>query len=308
MDLQQHTPPVICYGEILWDMLPDGPKPGGAPLNVAYHLNKLGVEVGIISRIGNDSNGRKLEQLLDMWGINKDMLQKDEVYPTSEVLAKMNNGNEVAYEIVFPVAWDFISYTESMFRALKPSSYLIYGSLASRNGVSRSTLSQLLKTDAIKVFDINLRPPFVNRDLLEELLSGADIVKFNQSELEMGQMVFGGQFGNEAAQVEFIQKRFNVSEVIVTKGEFGASYYKNDQVYNAWGCEIKVMDTIGSGDSFLAAFIANHRLNNTPETIITNAVAMGAFVAMRKGGCPEYDLTEYEEFKQQFFKPIKEQL
>jgi fructokinase len=305
MDLQQHTPPVICYGEILWDMLPDGPKPGGAPLNVAYHLRKLGVGVSIISRIGNDSNGRKLEQLLDMWGINKNKLQKDEVYPTSEVLAKMNNGNEVAYEIVFPVAWDFINYTESMFRALKPSSYLIYGSLASRNGVSRSTLSQLLKTDAIKVFDINLRPPFINRDLLEELLSGADIVKFNQSELEMAQMVFGGHFGQEAAQVGFIQKRFNVGEVIVTKGEFGAAYYINDQAFNAWGREVRVMDTIGSGDSFLAAFIAGHHLKKSPQTIIRNAVAMGAFVAMRKGGCPDYELAAYEEFKQQFFKPIK---
>jgi fructokinase len=305
MDLQQHTPPVICYGEILWDMLPDGPKPGGAPLNVAYHLHKLGVEVGIISRVGNDDNGSKLEELLVKWGVNKDLLQRDDIYATSEVLAKMNNGNEVSYEIVFPVAWDFISYTESMFRVLKPSSYLIYGSLASRNDVSRSTLSQLLKTNAIKVFDINLRPPFMNRDLLEDLLASADIVKFNQSELEMAQMVFSGALGNEATQVEFIQKRFNIREVIVTKGEFGAAYYINDHVHNAWGREIKVMDTIGSGDSFLAAFIAGHRLNKPPEVIIRNAVAMGAFVAMRKGGCPDYELTAYEELTQLFFKPIK---
>ncbi len=291
----------ICYGEILWDMLPDGPQPGGAPLNVAYHLNKLGVGASIISRVGNDLNGAKLESLLESWGVKMHLLQKDGEYPTSEVIAKMNNGNEVSYEIVFPVAWDFIKYSGSISEQVKLSTYFIYGSLSSRNDTSRNTLFELLESDAIKVFDINLRPPFINRDLLEVLLVKADIVKFNQAELEMAQLLFGGSFCNESSQIKFIQQHFNIPEIIVTKGEFGASYYKNDETYNAWGTEVKVIDTIGSGDAFLAAFIANHYFKNDPQLIIKNSVAMGAFIATKKGGCPEYKIADYLDSKNQIF-------
>jgi fructokinase len=301
MTKEIYANPAICYGEVLWDVLPDGPQPGGAPLNVAYHLNKLGVGTSIFSRIGNDADGVRLADLMDQWGIDKHLLQTDAQYPTSQVIAKMNNGNEVSYEIVFPVAWDFIGYTASVAQELKPSTYLIYGSLSARNDTSRNTLFELLESDAKKVFDINLRPPFVNRDLLEALLIKADIVKFNQAELEMAQLLFGGSFHNEASQIKFIQQHFNIPEIIVTKGEFGASYYKRDEAYHAWGSEVKVKDTIGSGDSFLAAFIANHYLKNDPQTIIKNSVAMGAFIATKKGGCPNYNLAEYVNFKHQIF-------
>lgn len=300
--METNLTPVVCYGEVLWDVLPDGPQPGGAPLNVAYHLNKLGVTTSIVSRVGDDENGKKLLGLLDEWGINKTLLQMDADYPTSEVIARMNNGNEVSYDILFPVAWDFISYDEGTSKKIKQASYFIYGSLASRNKVTRNTLFELLENEnTIKVFDINLRPPFTNRDLLEALLFKADIVKFNQAELEMAQLLFGGPFGNEAAQIKFIQGHFNVPEIIVTKGEFGAAYYKNGQAFNAWGSEVKVKDTIGSGDSFLAAFIANHFLKNDPATIIKNSVAMGAFIATKKGGCPQYNLSDYINFKHQIF-------
>jgi fructokinase len=296
-----HTSPAICYGEILWDMLPDGPQPGGAPLNVAYHLSNLGVASSIVSRIGNDSKGDQLEALLDEWHINKQMLQRDVIYPTSEVIANMNNGHEVTYEILFPVAWDFISQVDEIKKQLAPSTYLIYGSLASRNAVSRDTLMEVLACDAIKVLDINLRPPFVNRSLLEALLIKANIVKFNQAELKMAQTLFGGSFANEASQIKFISEKFDIPEIVVTKGEFGASYYKRDEVYHAWGTEVKVKDTIGSGDAFLAAFIANHYLKSEPQTMIKNAVAMGAFIATKKGGCPDYQLSDYINFMNQNF-------
>jgi len=293
----------ICYGEILWDVLPDGPQPGGAPLNVAYHLNKMGIETSLISRIGNDANGRRLTDLMDEWGINKSLIQVDEQYETSQVLARMGNGNEVTYEIVSPVAWDFISNTGDISNRSDGSGYFVYGSLASRNETSRDTLFELLSTPAVKVFDINLRPPFISRSLLEVLLRKANIVKFNEAELDIVQVMFKGSFGGEASKIKFIQEYFDVPEIIVTKGEFGASYYKGDKAYHIWGSEIKVVDTIGSGDSFLAAFIANHSKGLKPQEILKNAVAMGGFIATKKGGCPQYQLADYNEFKNQIFKP-----
>lgn len=295
-------PTAICYGEILWDVLPDGPQPGGAPLNVAYHLNKLGLSTSLISRIGNDVNGRKLAELMDLWGISKALLQTDEKYDTSQVLARMNNGNEVTYEIVYPVAWDFIAANSKLNEQIKSAAYFIYGSLASRNDVSRDTLFKLLDTTAIKVFDINLRPPFISRSLLEVLLTKADIVKFNEAELTMVQVMFKGSYEGEANKVKFIQDKFNIPEVIVTKGEFGASYYRGNKAYHTWGNEIKVTDTIGSGDSFLAAFIAGHYNGDQPPDILQKAIAMGGFIATKKGGCPQYSLSEYIDFKNQIFK------
>lgn len=295
------TIPAICFGEILWDVLPDGAQPGGAPLNVAYHLNKLGLPASIYSKIGDDYNGDKLSDLLDQWGIDRTLLQRDQTYHTSEVIATVGTNNEVSYEIVFPVAWDFISYQNETFNALNENSYFVYGSLAARNDVTRATLFKYLESDAIKVFDINLRPPFFNKGLLEELLSYADIVKLNESELHMAQILFGGTQENEAEQVKFIQEKFNIKEVIITKGEFGASYYKGRASFNAWGSEVKVNDTIGSGDSFLAAFIANHQLGVDPRILIRNAVGMGAFIATKKGGCPDYQIAEYKSFVAQIF-------
>ena len=300
MRTESNYAPALCYGEILWDVLPDGPQPGGAPLNVAYHLNKMGLSTGIISKIGNDSKGERLVSLMNKWGINLQFLQVDTVYPTSEVLAKMN-GNEVTYEIVFPVAWDFITKNSQIQSSIAFSTYLVYGSLASRNDTSRNTLLKLLETDAIKVFDINLRPPFMERDLLKILLEKADIVKLNQAELELVQIIFNGPLTTEVSQVKFIQDRFNVGEVVITKGEFGASYYTSKKGYHLWGNEVKVKDTIGSGDSFLAAFIANHYLKAQPEIILKNAIAMGAFIATKKGGCPDYEIEEYENAKNKMF-------
>jgi fructokinase len=299
-NIAYNATPATCYGEILWDVLPDGPQPGGAPLNVAYHLNKLGMDSSLITRIGKDHNGQKLMDLMDNWGINTGLLQIDDQYETSQVLAKMN-GNEVSYEIVFPVAWDFINQSEELIHQMKPSKYFIFGSLASRNETSRNTLYDLLDTNAIKVFDINLRPPFVNQVQLGHLLSKADIVKFNEAELEIVQIMFGGSFKGETDQVHFIQNRFNVSEVIVTKGEFGAAYYKASQGYNVWGSEVTVKDTIGSGDAFLAAFIASHYRSEEPLNTLKKAIAMGAFIATKQGGCPEYKLGEYQAFFEQLF-------
>lgn len=297
-------PTAICYGEILWDVLPDGPQPGGAPLNVAYHLNKLGMDTGLISRIGNDQNGQKLADLMDSWGISKALLQTDEQHDTSQVLARMNNGNEVTYEIVYPVAWDFIAGNTALKENVREAKYFIFGSLASRNETSRDTLFDLLEdTSALKIFDINLRPPFISRSLLEVLLKHADIVKFNEAELSVVQVMFKGSYEGEASKVRFIQDLFGISEVIVTKGEFGASYYHQDSSCHSWGQEVKVTDTIGSGDSFLAAFIASHYQQDTPWEILQKAIAMGGFIATKKGGCPRYEHHEYLDFKNQIFKP-----
>ena len=243
MNTDQVNQHAICYGEILWDLLPDGPQPGGAPLNVAYHLNKLGVNTGIISKVGEDAGGLQLIKLLEKWGIGHQLLQRDEHYDTSEVRVKLNKQHEASYEILYPVAWDFITPNENITEQIKAAGFLVYGSLSSRNKTSRDTLSTLLENNLIKVLDINLREPHVKKSILKDLLKGAGIVKFNLSELKRCNLLFGSRYTQEADQVSYLQEGFRIPEVIVTKGEAGASYYTDSAVYHAACPPIKVMDT-----------------------------------------------------------------
>jgi len=297
MNSKLSIPTVICFGEVLWDVLPSGPEPGGAPLNVAYHLNKLGISTGIMSRIGNDEEGRKLFSLISEWGINTSLLQTDNEQPTSRVIASLNDNNEVSYEIGFPVAWDFIAESNSLGGQLAKANYLVYGSLASRNEVTRNTLFSLLESSTIKIFDVNLRPPFIETGLLHKLLQKADIIKFNQAELEKVQELFNGSFENQAAKAAFVINTFGAQMVIVTKGATGASCYTANSNYHTPGKPVEVNDTIGSGDAFLASFVAGLVNGDDPAENLKDAVAMGAFITTKKGGCPAYDLPELYQFK-----------
>ncbi|MDB5142361.1 MAG: Fructokinase [Mucilaginibacter sp.] len=289
----------LCYGEILWDVLPDGAQPGGAPLNVAYHLNKLGVSTDIISKVGNDLRGRQLCQIVNNWGMGSHLIQTDNEHATSEVLVKLNNNKEATYDILYPVAWDFIAHDECVETQVQTSQYLVYGSLSSRNQTSRETLATLLESQLVKVLDINLREPYVDKQNLEGLLSKANVVKFNEAELKLISSLFGGLYTAEQDKVSFIQNTFQISEVLVTKGGSGASIYSTDGAFHAKGPKITVNDTVGSGDAFLAAFIAGNYHKRDRQIIINDAVAMGAFTATLKGGCPDYNLSDFENFTAQ---------
>lgn len=296
MDAQASSAALCCFGEILWDVLPDGPQPGGAPLNVTYHLRKFGIPAALISRIGDDAEGEGLTDLMSGWQLRRDLIQTDPLHDTSRVLARIGKNYEVSYEIVFPVAWDFITATPGAIAAVEEANYFVYGSLAARNDVSKETLLKLLDHAACKVFDINLRPPFYNKEVLEVLLSRADILKVNQAELETIALMFEGRPGREEERVRLLKEMFNIREIVVTKGSQGASYYASAETYHHGGTAVEVCDTIGSGDAFLAAFIASHFQKQTPDIILKRATAMGAFIAGKKGGCPDYALSEYQLF------------
>lgn len=296
MDTSNYNNKVCCFGEILWDILPDGPQPGGAPFNVAYHLTKLKIPAGLISKTGEDPEGRKLRELLAKWNIDKSLLQSDPVNPTGKVLAFLGKDHEVKYEIVHPVAWDFIEPDDKAIAAVKNADYFVYGSLAARSKTSRDTLLQLLECARYKVSDVNLRPPFFEKELLKQLLEKTDILKINREEFGIVWEMFGNKLSSEAEQVNFIKEKLNITEIVITRGAEGASYYIENKVYHSKGIPVKVCDTIGSGDAFLAAFIAGHSGRKDPETILKEAVTIGSFIATKKGGCPEYELTEYHDF------------
>jgi fructokinase len=296
MKQELNKPSVICFGEVLWDILPMGKKPGGAPMNVAYHLHQLGINSAIISRVGNDQSGEELLRFLHSIGLSTDLCQIDQEHATSEVHAKISDNHEVSYDILFPVAWDYISWKKSFESLLAETDAFVFGSLAARNETSRATLFQLLSTANYRVFDINLREPHYSPQVIRELLQKSDMVKLNSHELMLVSEWYNPSAVSEHDRIKGIQDLFQIKEILVTKGSHGASYYTSSIRYDYAAYGVDVTDTVGSGDSFLAAFLSKKLKGEPLETTLNYASALGAFITTHSGACPEYDQSDLERF------------
>ena len=262
--------------------------PGGAPMNVAYHLNKLGISPALITKVGNDDWGNKLRNLLKKNNISRDFFQTDLTLETGKVHARINPDNEVVYDIVKPVAWDNILWEDELEPLVSNADYFVFGSLATRSDTSRETVLKLLDIAKFKVLDINLRAPHYDRAIIEMLLQKINLLKLNQSELEL----ITGWFTNyqsDEERIKVLQDKFNIPNIVVTKGGDGSLFNYNGKIYAHSGYKITVADTVGSGDSFLAALISKLAAGKTPEEALEFACAMGALIASYNGACPHYD-------------------
>ncbi len=283
----------VCFGEVLWDILPDAQLPGGAPMNVAYHLNQLGVPATMISRTGRDERGTRLLDFISSKGVPTHYIQQDEQYDTGTVLATVGN-NHVSYDIIQPVAWDFIEYSLPLQRLVSAAPYFIFGSLVARNQTSRRTLFELLESADRKVLDINLRKPHYEKSTLDYLLQHADILKLNDDELEILSGWYGFS-GPDEDRIRAFGDRFHLHTVITTRGEKGAIVLQDGVFCSHPGYKVTVADTIGSGDAFLAGFLSKTIRGATLEEAVRFACGMGAFIATHSGACPVYTKAEAEK-------------
>lgn len=286
--------PVVCFGEVLWDILPSGAVPGGAPMNVAYHLKKQKVNTALITRIGNDEKGERLLHILSNYNVCTDYFQMDETYETGKVIVNTSDITEVTYDIVMPVAWDFIEWLDKMQELVAASQFFVFGSLAARNRNSRNTLFCLLDAAKTKILDINLRAPHFNQQLVGELLQRADFVKMNLAELELITGWFS-KFTSIEDRIKSIRDRFSIGTIVVTMGGDGALLYIDDGFVKHNGFKVNVVDTVGSGDAFLAAFLTKLLENATPAHTLDFASKLGAFVATQRGACPQYETTRIDD-------------
>jgi len=281
---------VVCFGEILWDILPHSSVPGGAPMNVAYHLQKLGKNPALITRVGFDDMGEKLVNICSGYGLCTDYFQIDYKVPTGKVYAEFKEHNEVSYNIIKPVAWDFIQWEDDFVSLLQNSEYFVFGSLITRNKQSRTTLFKCLEITMTKVLDINMRPPHYNKKIIEELLRKADILKMNLAELHLITGWFS-DYNSDRDRIQLLKDKFGIQSIIVTRGSEGAILNLGDSFYDHPGYTVEVADTVGSGDSFLAAIISKLIDRAPPEQVLDFASRLGAFIASCKGACPEYALS-----------------
>ncbi|MCP9753514.1 PfkB family carbohydrate kinase [Ferruginibacter sp. HRS2-29] len=289
--MNKNIHPLVCFGEVLWDIRPSGTQPGGAPMNVAYHLQQLQKNPAIITKTGNDSEGRRLLELFTLKNINTGHIQTDLQYPTGKVYGTQDPKGDMSYDIVQPSAWDFIEWHEAFTDLMANATYFVYGSLAARNIRSRKTLFELLEVAPRKVFDINLRAPHYEKNVLLDLLKKADLLKMNEDELALTAPWFC-TYTDPQDQVRSISEQLGLTLFVVTRGGDGAILYRDGEIFSHPGIKVNVADTVGSGDAFLAALLAGLMDQDPPGLILENAVKLGSFVATQKGGMPDYDVEQ----------------
>jgi len=286
---------IVCFGEVLWDIFPTYKIIGGAPLNVALRLNSFDVKTSIISRIGNDDNGREILEYIKENRMDNTTVQIDKIHKTGCVNVTLDENGSASYEIEHPVAWDKIEITDRNVAIVKSSDAFVFGSLACRDEVSKNSLLNLLQHAKYRVFDVNLRPPFYSMDLLLDLMKKADFIKCNDEELL--EICNALNFRSESIEnnIKSLSEYTKTNQLCITLGKDGAVFYNYGKFYRNRGYQVVVNDTVGAGDSFLATLINNLLLNLKPIEALDIACATGALVASKKGANPK--LTNIEILK-----------
>ncbi|MDP3680004.1 MAG: carbohydrate kinase [Flavobacterium sp.] len=301
----KYTLSAVCFGEVLWDIFPTHKKIGGAPLNVALRMNSFGVETTMISRVGADENGEDILSFLSSQEITTDLIQVTKEYKTGAVHVMINEKGNASYDILYPSAWDKIVETEIMDKVISEADVFVFGSLICRDEVSRSTLYHLLEKAKYKVLDANLRAPYYTKEVLNELMLKADFIKLNDEELYEISQQLESPYNSFEQNIKFIAEKTNTKQVCVTKGAFGAVLYYNDKFYYNSGYFIKVVDTVGAGDSFLASLLIRLLRGKSPQKALNYACAVGALVAGEEGANPKINEKEISDYMKIQKKSIK---
>jgi len=280
---------VLCIGEVLFDALPDAIFLGGAPLNGALHMHQLGLNVAMVSRVGDDELGREVIKRMKARGLNTDLVQVDKTNPTGFVRVSLDDDGVASYDIVKPSAWDEIEATNELLDAAK-GAVVCHGSLAARSPTSRKTIEAACKAADKRVFDVNLRAPYVDEDFVRSGCDGAWLLKVNDDELPQLAQWFDAT-GDEQAVARALSERFGIDYVVVTRGGNGAALFSSND--STWvetpGVQVTVADTVGSGDAFLACLLSKLLTGASAADAVADANALGAWVATQRGATPVHD-------------------
>ena len=282
---------VVGLGEVLWDVLPEGKKLGGALANFAYHAGQfLGQDNTVaISALGEDRLAEETIASLKEHGLN-DLLPRVP-YPTGTVQVTLDEQGIPTYDIKENVAWDNIPYDEDIQRIARSCRAVCFGSLAQRNVVSRETIHRFLDdtpADCVKIFDINLRQQFYTKEIIKESLQRCNILKINDEEL----VLIGRMFGYPGLDIEdkcwLILGKYNLDMLVLTCGTNGSYVFTPGQMSFQETPKVTVADTVGAGDSFTGSFCAAILSGKPVAEAHRIAVEVSAYVCTQNGAMPTY--------------------
>lgn len=287
-------PRVLCFGEILWDFLPEGLFAGGAPFNVAYHLKNHGAEPRIVSALGRDLLGEEMLRRLRDWKMDTELITRHSGLPTGYVRALIGENGDARYEITPSVAWDQIFMNEDVTRAAQNSDAVVFGSLAQRSPFNRTVLNRIFavmpeRDKAWRVFDVNLREPHDDLELVRALAPRASLLKLNDEEAARLCGKKSAVAGQEEALARELARTTGCPIICITCGARGAGLLRDNVWHWENGRDVKVADTVGAGDSFLASLLV-HLLGRklSDAECLARACRTGEWVASQRGATPSY--------------------
>lgn len=287
---------ILGIGELLWDLLPQGPRLGGAPANFTVMAGRLGNHAAILSRIGRDDLGRQAVELLDPLPADTEFLQVDATHETGCVSVELKDG-QPAYVIHEPAAWDFMELSDEWVQLAERANAICFGSLAQRSLESRHTIQTLAaqtQSSCVRVFDVNLRSPFYSSEVVQESLELATVMKMNDTEVPvvLGLLGLPAQDEPSSASLRAGAERLlaefpTLTMVAITRGGKGSLLVNRDEHHEHPGVAVAVADTIGAGDAFTAAM--THYLLRGADLPTLNEAGnrWGAWVASQAGAMPE---------------------
>jgi fructokinase len=282
------APRIVAVGEILWDLLPDGDQPGGAPANFAYHARALGNTVHLISRVGHDPLGERLLNHLEVNNLDSSLVQRDPDALTGTVSVEIRPGGHPTYTIRENVAWDHIEVTEEAEQIVSQCHSICFGTLAQRHSRSRASLLHLLKTSpphAKRVFDVNLRQHFYSDEIIRTSLEQSSLLKVNDEELPVIAAAAGCS-GSDATIAHSLLEKYHLELIALTRGSAGSTLFSRDQRSDLPAPPISVRDTIGAGDSFTAALLTGLLRGKPLAECHRLASSLAAWVCTQPGATP----------------------
>lgn len=283
----------LIAGEVLFDIFDDGSQVlGGAPFNVAWHLHGLGINPLFISSVGQDALGDEIRHAMQSWGMETAGLQTDNEHPTGSVQVKLQDGSP-SFDIVGDVAYDFIEMPKLSNR-IENCKIMYHGSLALRSPITRQTIQKLREESDLPVFvDVNLRAPFWDQALIEEIINGATWVKLNDDELIQLSPVSDLDLISQAQQ---FREKHDLQSLIVTQGKEGAFVVADNMIEKAKPAPVRnLVDTVGAGDGFSAMTIAGLLQGWEIKEILQAASLFAAKICEHRGALST-DRSFYDDF------------
>ncbi|HEY3899827.1 MAG TPA: carbohydrate kinase [Chthoniobacter sp.] len=279
---------IVGIGEILWDLLPAGKQLGGAPANFVCHAYALSASARLISRVGHDPAGQEIISRLAAFGLPTDTIGVDAQAPTGTVSVEVEADGQPRYVIHEGVAWDRVEASADMLAVVSQADAICFGTLAQRTTYARESIGALLQAarpDSWRILDINLRDPFIDRDVIDRSLTMANVLKLNEHELPILAGFFNVR-GEVMPQIAALVERFSLRLVALTRGSHGSLLFTSNGFEDHPGMPSTVRDTVGAGDAFTAALTMG-LLHGWPLAKISDhANAIAAFVCSQPGATP----------------------
>lgn len=294
------TPLVVGLGEAVWDIFDTDRKPGGATANVAFHAAQLGSRGVVASRVGTDDLGQELTRYLVQKGLDITWLQSDSEHETGKVTVDATDPGHPTYVIHQHVAWDYLTPTPEFLQLADQAAAVCFGTLAQRSPVSRDAIHKFIsRTKGLVVFDVNLRQQFYDRESLDRSFQRASIVKLNLDEVPPVAEKLGLPGTTAQSFAQALLAKYPIETLIITRAEHGCYVTSRGEEVDLPGESVTLVDAVGAGDAFTAAFIMLTLEGQPLDLKARFANRVGALVVGHAGAMPPV-ASQYRQLRTEF--------